>query len=119
MAEELATGRYRVDVQIVLPNIDTRDYDFVTEICWRGAGDSELALGPLGPGPLSKCPSTADVRSDGLSVTTRCPGPNAGWASATYRKTPAGFTGRVDMNMGGKNMTLGEIQRGTFVGSCK
>ena len=115
----LKSGRYQVDVDIVLPNIDTRDYGFSTEICWERTGASGKPLGPLGPGPLGACPATAVETEDGLSISTVCKGPNAGWAMAYYRRTPLGFRGEVEMNMGGKNMTVGERQRGHWLGDCE
>lgn len=118
-ADGLPEGAYRVETHIALPNIDTRDYDFTAEICWRGVDDPEMPLGPLGPGPLADCPTTARETGTGLLVTAACPGGNAGTAAAIYHRTEAGFLGRVQMNMGGKNMTVGEIQRGTRIGPCE
>lgn len=103
----------------MLPNIQTRDYNFETEICWRGIEDRDPPLGPLGPGPLKRCPSKVAAIKDGIAVKTTCLGPNAGWGSGTYTITPTGFKATVEMNMGGKNMTLKEIQRGTRLGSCE
>ncbi|MEO1492452.1 MAG: hypothetical protein AAFV19_09910 [Pseudomonadota bacterium] len=117
--QDLAPGRYLVEVAIVLPNIQTRDYNFETEICWRGIEDRDPPLGPLGPGPLKRCPSKVAAIKDGIAVETTCLGPNAGWGSGTYKITPTGFKATVEMNMGGKNMTLKEIQRGTRLGSCE
>ena len=116
--EPLRPGKYAVSVEITLPNIDTRDYGFETEICWRGLKEPEMPLGPLGPGPLRECSSVASVVDGGFRVLTTCEGPNAGWAKSVYRVTATGFRGRVDMNMGGKNMRVGEIQRGRWVGPC-
>lgn len=118
-ADGLPHGAYRVSVHIALPNVETRDYDFETTICWRGPDDPEMPLGPLGPGPLARCPSKASDRSDGLVVTTACEGPNAGLAAASYRRTSDGFRGQVEINLGGKNMTLSEVQRGVRVGDCE
>lgn len=117
-ADGLAPGTYRVLVHIALPNVETRDYDFETEICWRGADDAEMPLGPLGPGPLAHCPADAADTAEGVVVTVACPGPNAGFAKGRYRRTETGFTGRVEMDLGGKNMTLAEEQRAIRTGPC-
>ena len=114
----LPHGAYRVAVHVALPNVETRDYDFETEICWRGAADPAMPLGPLGPGPLASCPAEARETAEGLVVSIACPGPNAGFATAAYRATPDGFSGHVAINLGGKNMTLAELQRGTRTGDC-
>jgi hypothetical protein len=115
----LSEGAYRVAVHIAIPNVETRDYDFETEICWRGTDDPAMPLGPLGPGPLPRCPSQARDTPDGVTVATACAGPNAGFAAASYRRTAEGFTGRVEINLGGKNMTMAEAQRGTRTGDCE
>ncbi len=119
LAHGLAHGAYRVAVHIALPNVETRDYDFETVICWRGTADPAMPLGPLGPGPLATCPAEARETEEGVAVTTACPGPNAGFAIADYRRTPDGFSGQVQMNLGGKNMTLAELQRATRTGDCE
>ena len=118
-ADGLPSGAYRVSVHIALPNVETRDYDFETTICWRGADDPEMPLGPLGTGPLARCPSQARDTPEGVTVTTTCPGPNTGFARAHYRRTDAGFTGGVEMDLGGKNMTLSEVQRAIRTGDCE
>ena len=115
---ELAPGRYRVEIETTMPNIDLRGARLSVEICWKGATDPAMPLGPLGPGPLRDCPSSARWTEDGLTVATRCLGPNSASALAHYRLRPGGFTGRVEMNMGGKNMTVGERQEGVQVGEC-
>lgn len=114
----LPDGTYRVAVHVAIPNVETRDYDFETEICWRGAQDPAMPLGPLGPGPLARCPSHARDTADGVTVVTVCGGPNAGFATATYAATPGGFTGKVAIDLGGKNMTVAEVQRAARLGSC-
>jgi hypothetical protein len=117
-ADGLPHGAYRVAVHIAVPNVETRDYDFETTVCWRGVDDPEMPLGPLGPGALAGCASHARDTPEGVAVTTTCPGPNAGFADASYRRTAEGFSGRIDINLGGKNMTLSELQRGTRTGGC-
>lgn len=114
-AEELRVGLYDVDVRIEIPHIDTSDYDFTRRIC---LADPAADLGPMGPGPLAQCPGEARAAGAWLDVTTTCPGPNAGTALARYRATPWGFKGIVNLNMGGKNMTLAERQTGTWLGPC-
>jgi hypothetical protein len=114
----LPEGAYRVAVHVAIPNVETRDYDFETEICWRGAHDPAMPLGPLGPGPLARCPSHARDTAEGVTVATTCKGPNAGFATASYTATPGGFSAHVAINLGGKNMTVAEIQRARRVGKC-
>lgn len=117
-ADPIPAGRYAVDVHLVLPHIDTRDYDFTAEVCLSAANDAE-AIGPLSPGPLSSCPRTGITQDGALIIRVSCPGGNAGTAIGTYNATPSGFRGRVEMNMGGKNMTMAEEQRGRYLGPCE
>jgi hypothetical protein len=118
-ADGLPPGAYRVSVHIAIPNVETRDYDFETTICWRGADDPAMPLGPLGPGSLAGCPSKARDTPEGVTVTTTCLGPNAGFAAAIYKRTAGGFSGRVEMDLGGKNMTLSEFQRAVRANECR
>jgi hypothetical protein len=117
-ADPIPPGRYEVNVHLVLPHIDTRDYDFTTEICLL-SGQDPRSLGPLSPGPFASCPRETEIGEMETTIRVRCPGANAGFAIGTYRSTPNGFRGRVEMNMGGKNMTLAEEQRARRLGSCR
>ena len=65
------------------------------------------------------CPAR-NVRRHGaaLSFDIVCEGPDAARARATYTLRPDGFAGRIAMVMGGKNMTMTELQVGYRVGRC-
>lgn len=115
-AQEVKPGLYQVTVEIEIPHIDTRDYTQTRDVCVSAGGKG---LGPMGPGPLPACPSQTRRNGAVIEVTTRCTGPNTGWADALYRPRPGGFKGSVAMNMGGKNMTLIERQTGIWIGPCK
>ena len=117
-ADPIPAGRYAVDVHLVIPHVDTKDYDFTTEIC-LAAGNDAAALGPLSPGPLARCPREGAIRDGALTIRVQCTGGNAGFAIGSYQPIPSGFRGRVEMNMGGKNMTLAEEQRGRYLGACQ
>lgn len=117
-AGDLRKGRYVVTVEPRIPNVDLRHSKMEVEVCWRGVGHTRMPLGPLGPGPLKSCPANARSTEGGIEVSTKCPGPNMGWALSRYRLTRDGFRGWVSMNMGGKNMTVTERQTGTWVGRC-
>lgn len=109
-------GLYRIDVALEIPHVDTRDYGFSETIC---LGPTSLdRLGPLGPGPLRSCPRELHGSGSELQVSVRCEGPNTARASGSYRLTDTGFRGVVNMNMGGKNMTLVERQKAVRLGPC-
>ena len=118
MADPIHPGAYQVDVKVRIPNVDVSNADFTTRICLRNKEDLLTKLGPMGPGPLKDCPGIARTDDSNLIIDTKCDGPNAGWAVSTYVATSRGFKGTVNMNMGGKNMTVQEIHRGTWAGKC-
>ncbi len=118
IADPIHPGAYEVDVKIRIPNVDVSNADFTTRICLRSDEDLSSKLGPLGPGPLKDCPGVARTDGSSLIIDTKCDGPNAGWAVSSYFVTSRGFEGTVNMNMGGKNMTVQEIHRGTWAGKC-
>lgn len=117
-AGELRHGQYSVAIEITLPNVNTSDYSDESEICWKGPGDVDMPLGPLGRGPLKNCPANAEWVDGEIHVHTTCPGPNAGFAVSVYKIVPGGFRGTSDLNMGGKNMRVGERQHGRYLGPC-
>ena len=69
--------------------------------------------------PLASCPAS-DVERDGatLRFDILCEGRGAARARAVYKLRPNAFEGRIAMVMGGKNMTMTEVQNGRRVGSC-
>ncbi|MEM7177166.1 MAG: DUF3617 family protein [Pseudomonadota bacterium] len=109
-------GRYRIEVRIEIPNVDTRDYDFTQTLCLASGALSRL--GPLGPGPMRDCPRRVSEAEGSVTVEVICNGPNAGTATGHYTASSDGFTGVVQMNMGGKNMTLIERHRAERLGNC-
>ena len=118
IGQVIEPGLYEISVSVQIPNVRVTNSDFVTRLCWRGTADNAMPLGPLGPGPLRSCHAEARLMDERLIVDTTCDGPNAGWAVSSYRPTAAGFSGTVDINMGGKNMTVQEVQRGVRIGDC-
>jgi Protein of unknown function (DUF3617) len=117
----LQDGRYDVNVQLELPNVEAMGASRVATICVT----SEVPGGHYGlaamseNNPLAKCP-VSNVRQDGgiLTFDIICPGGNAAVASARYILTPQRFEGRISMKMGGKNMTMTETQSGRRAGDC-
>ncbi|HSA80343.1 MAG TPA: DUF3617 family protein, partial [Geminicoccaceae bacterium] len=67
----------------------------------------------------AKCPAR-NVRREGatLSFDILCDGRGAAKAHAVYTLKPGAFAGRIAMVMGGKNMTMTEVQAGRRIGSC-
>jgi hypothetical protein len=117
----LQAGSYEVEVRLELPNVVNWAASKTTTICIPYvAGLSDAPLPVLsGNNPLAKCPAR-NVQRNGatLSFDIVCDGRNAARARAVYTLMPREFRGRIAMVMGGKNMTMTEVQLGRRVGRC-
>ncbi len=113
-------GAYEVVARLQLPNILGWVAQKTTMVCLPPTDASALPLPVLSDNnPFGACWATS-VRQDGaeLSFDIACPGRGAARAHAAYRLAPAAFEGRIDMVMGGKNMTMTEFQSGRRTGDC-
>ncbi len=113
--ETVPSGAYEVTYSLELPHVAPTQSN-TAKVC--------LADGHAFPvlsanNPLARCPAS-DVRREGREVSFRiaCAGPNAAKADALFDLRDDGFDGRIAMNMGGKNMTMTEVQHGRRVGDC-
>ncbi len=116
----LAPGLYRVEVRIALPNVQDAAAPFVVTRCASPADlESGKAFSILSKNPLRAC-DLLDYQTtdDAVSYRIACPGPNKGSAVAMFRTTATTYRGSIQMNMGGKNMTMSETQAGTRIGNC-
>jgi hypothetical protein len=116
----LAPGLYQVEVRIALPNVREVRASMVLTRC---IGASELQSGQaflvLSDNPLKDC-DLLDYRVTDVVATYRiaCPGPNKGSAVGVFDLARSAYRGVIEMNMGGKNMTMSETQLGKRVGDC-
>ena len=117
----LQPGSYEVDVSLELPHVEAWAGTTRATICVPHAGDATGAPLPVlsGNNPLARCPAS-NVRRDGaaLSFEVVCEGRNGARGLAVYELMPRSFRGRIAMTMGGKNMTMTEVQLGRRVGPC-
>jgi len=117
--ETLRPGAYRVEVRLELPNVLSWSPQKVTTICLPA--DEDAAPFPVlsANNPLADCAVNA-IRRDGARLTFNlaCAGRGAAVAWASYSLKPEEFRGRIAMVMGGKNMTMTEVQFGRRVGKC-
>jgi hypothetical protein len=116
----LSAGRYEVISRLELPYAESSGVTKESSICISTGSGGPHGLTVLSENnPLAKCPAS-NQRQDGAQLTFDiiCPGGNAATASAKYQLGPQSFEGRIEMKMGGKNMTMMEAQSGHRVGSC-
>lgn len=108
-------GLYEVAVRLELPHVAASPETWV-RLC-LGADFVPRVLS--GNNPLAACP-VADLARDaaGVRFTIRCPGGNAARAEGAFVTGPDTFRGRIAMTMGGKNMTMTEVQDGRRLGPC-
>lgn len=124
-AAELAAlqpGCYDVTVSLELPHLEDLNMSKVTRIVLTAdEGDNNHGLAVLSDNnPLSRCP-ISNIHQDGVDALTFdivCEGKNQAKASARYVFAPGLFRGRITMQMGGKNMTMTEVQVGHRVDEC-
>lgn len=117
----LEDGAYRVDVRLELPHLEDMAATKSVTICvsrQQDGGNHGLVV-LSDNNPLAHCP-TSNVRSDGdkLTFDISCAGVNSARGTAHYTLGLSGFTGRIAMKMGGKNMTMTETQHGSRIGEC-
>lgn len=114
----LRDGAYAVEVRLELPNVLSRGPDGIATICLPYAANGALPVLSAN-NPLASC-AADNVSRDGarLRFDIRCEGRGAARAHAVYTLMPDAFEGRIAMVMGGKNMTMTEVQSGRRIGDC-
>jgi hypothetical protein len=117
----LNDGLYEVAVSLELPHLEDMPAKTVATICvsQAGAGGTHGLAVLSQNNPFGRCPFSNVLRvEEKLEFDIVCDGKNAALARATYTLSPVEFRGRIEMKMGGKNMTMTEIQRGHRIGPC-
>lgn len=120
-AHELEPGLYEIEVQVELPNILHPAHNVSSTRCITR--DDLLRHDPFqieSKTPLANCRRTPICMGGthaGFEVL--CDGGSGGMASGRFTLSKSRFTGTIEMNMGGKNMTVVERQTGTRIGDCR
>jgi hypothetical protein len=114
-------GSYELTARLELPHLERWAVDKTTIVCLPNvrSGD-ELPIPVVSTNnPFAKC-SAANLAADSpkLEYDIVCPGRGAAKGHATYILSTGTFSGRVAMVMGGKNMTMTEIQQARRIGEC-
>jgi len=118
----LTPGLYEISVSLELPHVESAGASKQTTQCLSAADTSSAyGLAVLSENnPLARC-AKRDVRQEGgtVSFEVACEGVNAAFGKATFQVMGEAFSGRIEMKMGGKNMTMTETQRGKRIGACQ
>jgi hypothetical protein len=117
----LEAGAYQISYRLELPHVERWAVERTGSACLAGApvvGRSHLPILSANL-PFKACTIKA-LRSTGkvLDYDIVCPGRGAAKARASYTLSNGGFQARIFMTMGGKNMTMTEVQRGRLIGTC-
>jgi len=116
----LKPGFYEVTVTLEMPNVVTGIGPGTVHRCVTAADLSTgNAFGVLGENPIRSCPiSDYSISANRALYRITCPGPNAPSAVGAFDLAATSYRGVITMNMGGKNMTMSERQRGRRIGAC-
>jgi hypothetical protein len=114
----LQGGSYEVAFRLELPHLERWALTRTATICVTEA--ERLPFKVLSENhPFAKCyPRNIERRGAELHYSLACAGRDAARAEASYAIAPGGFSGRIAMVMGAKNMTMVEVQTGRRIGSC-
>ena len=118
-AAGLEPGAYEVTFRLEVPPVERYATDATVRVCVR-AGTTSLPVLSAN-NPLRFCPAeNVRVTGNRLGYDILCPGRrnDRSQAHAEFHLAAGGFTGRIAMVMGGKNMTFTEVQQGRRVGAC-
>lgn len=119
--EALRPGAYEIEFRLELPHLkEIADRRRAAMCLTAPQAAATQGLGVVSDNnPLSACMPTNVERSAGiLAFDIVCPGTNAARGRADYRLGADWFEGRIAMKMGGKNMTMTEVQSGRRSGDC-
>ena len=115
------TGSYEITARLELPHLERWAVDKTTIICLPPSlGDNEIPIPIVSANnPFAKC-SEANLmtQTPKLEYNIVCPGRGAAKGHAIYILSNDTFSGRVAMVLGGKNMTMTEVQQGHRIGNC-
>ncbi len=117
----LPVGSYAITTRLELPHLERWAIDKTTTICLSGqTAGGQIPIPILSANnPYAACAAAnLVIDHDKLEYDVVCPGRDSAKAHATYSLAADHFAGRVAMVLGGKNMTMAEVQRAERVGDC-
>jgi hypothetical protein len=113
-------GSYEITARLELPHLERWSVDKTMVICLPVSRGSDIPVPVLSANnPFAKC-AASNLIVDGpkLEYDIVCPERGAASGHAIYSFSADTFSGRVAMVMGGKNMTMTEIQHARRIGEC-
>jgi Protein of unknown function (DUF3617) len=114
-------GSYQLTARLELPHLERWGVDKTTIVCLpKVRSGDELPIPVISANnPFAKC-TVANLTAHGLKLEYDivCPGRGSAKGHATYILSADKFSGRVAMVMGGKNMTMTEVQQARRIGEC-
>ena len=117
----LPVGSYAITTRLELPHVERWAIDKTTTICLSGhTAGGQVPIPILSANnPYAACTAAnLVIDHDRLEYDVVCPGRDSAKAHAKYLLGADHFAGRVAMVLGGKNMTMAEVQRARRVGDC-
>ena len=117
----LPAGSYAITTRLELPHLERWAIDKTTTVCLSGHATGDHLPIPIlsANNPYAACTAANLVIGRGkLDYDVLCPGRASAKAHATYVLEADHFAGRVAMMLGGKNMTMTEVQHARRVGDC-
>lgn len=114
-------GAYEIVSRLELPHVERWTVEQTTRVCLKGqSGHGAIPIPVLSANnPFGKC-AASNLDTDGATIAydIACPGRASAKAHALY-VVGTGFSGRVDMVMAAKNMTMTEVVRARRLGDCE
>ena len=121
-ARVLPDGAYEIISRLELPHVERWAVEQTARVCISGeAGGGDIPIPVLSANtPFGKC-AAVNFRANDTSIEydITCPGRASAKAHARYTFDQDGFSGRVDMVMAAKNMTMTEVIRARRLGGCE
>jgi hypothetical protein len=114
-------GSYEIISRLELPHVERWAIDQTRRICLvSNLKENEIPIPVLSANnPFAKCGSAnLSIRGATIEYDIVCPGRASAKAHANYILDAVGFSGRVAMVLGGKNMTMTEVVHARRLGAC-
>ena len=115
----MPSGLFEVRFRLELPHLERWAVERVRRVCVPTESGTVPIPVLSGNMPFSSCQARNLVQDrQSLTYEIACAGRGTARARASYVLFPEEFSGRIAVTLGGKNMTMTEVQKGRRIGSC-